>query len=121
MRISDWSSDVCSSDLPRPLEKLAFRARFDHALAVNRTDGALTLDRQPIAIDHTPLRVQGRVGSSPYRSERESGVPARIVEEYIKALATKVSIGRDVGDKEVLDLIGERGGAAAGEERMGGP
>src|SRR3546814_6882222 len=120
MRISDWSSDVCSSDLPRPLEKLAFRARFDLALAVNRTDGALTLDRQPIAIDHTPLRVQGRVGSSLYRSARPSGVPARIVEAYIKELATKVSIGRDVGANAIFDLIVARERAATGEERLGG-
>src|SRR3546814_8647784 len=62
-----------AKSVPRPLEKLAFRARFDLALAVNRTDGALTLDRQPIAIDHTPLRVQGRVGrSEEHTSELQS-------------------------------------------------
>ncbi|RIA44002.1 peptidase M23-like protein [Hephaestia caeni] len=109
-----------TKSVPRPLEKLALRARFDLALAINRTDGALTLDRQPIAIDHTPLRVQGRVGSSLYRSARAAGVPARIVEAYIKALATKVSIGRDVGADDTFDLVVERERAATGEERLGG-
>lgn len=55
------------------------------------------LTRQPIAVDRTPLRIQGLVGSSLYRSARAAGAPARVVESYIKALATRLSIGRDVG------------------------
>src|SRR3546814_20126205 len=54
------------------------------------------------------------------RAARASGVPARIVEAYIKALATKVSIGRDVGANDIFDLIVERERAATGEERLGG-
>src|SRR3546814_9886349 len=54
------------------------------------------------------------------RAARASGVPARIVEAYIKALATKVSSGRDVGANDMFDLIFERERAATGEERLGG-
>ncbi|MFC4846680.1 peptidoglycan DD-metalloendopeptidase family protein [Hephaestia sp. GCM10023244] len=108
-----------TKSVPRPLEHLAFRARFDLALAVKRVDGALTLDRQPIAIDRTPLRVRGRVGSSLYRSARAAGVPASIVETYIKALATRVSVGRDIGADDRFDLIVERERAATGEQRLG--
>jgi len=108
-----------TKSVPRPLEKLAFRARFDLALAVNRVDGGLSLDKQRIAIDHTPLRVQGLVGSSLYRSARAAGVPARVVEAYIKALATRLSIGRDVGADDSFDIIVERQRAATGEEKLG--
>src|SRR3546814_18126056 len=44
MRISDWSSDVCSSDLLRiqriggEIQPCAVRLRADFALAVNRND-----------------------------------------------------------------------------------
>src|SRR3546814_3785705 len=93
MRISDWSSDVCSSDL---LEALAFRPRLDLALSVNRVDGALRLKKIPIAVDDTPLRIRGTVGSSLYRSARAAGAPAKAVQAYLKALATKLSLDRDV-------------------------
>ena len=66
-----------SKNSARPLESLDFRARFDLRLAVNRSAaGGLTLDRQPIAVDATPLRVRGVVGPSLYRSARAAGAPA---------------------------------------------
>ena len=108
-----------STAVPRPLEALALRARFDLALALHRTGGELAMTRQPIAIDSTPLRIQGLVGSSLYRSARAAGAPARVVEAYIKALATKLSIGRDVGAADSFDLIVEQDRAATGEVRLG--
>src|SRR3546814_10722715 len=61
MRISDWSSDVCSSDLPgqRVLERLLEREEFEHAFgdarvkadsALVRPDGIVVLD-PPAALD----------------------------------------------------------------------
>jgi len=85
-----------SKTVARPLEKLALRARFDLAVSLNRAGANLVMTRQPIAIDSTPLRIQGLVGSSLYRSARAAGAPARVVESYIKALATRLSIGRDI-------------------------
>ena len=112
-----------SKTVARPLEKLAMRARFDLALTLDRTGsasgGGLVMTRQPITIDDTPLRVQGLVGSSLYRSARAAGVPAKIVEAYIKALATKLSIGRDVGAADSFDLIVQQQRAATGEIRLG--
>lgn len=104
----------------RPLEKLALRARFDLALAVNRTPAGLSIDRQPIAIDSTPLRIQGLIGSSLYRSARAAGVPAKVVESYIKAMATRLSIGRDVAAADTFDMVMEQDKAATGERRIGG-
>ncbi|MBY8828074.1 M23 family metallopeptidase [Hephaestia mangrovi] len=107
-----------SKSVPRPLEKLAFRARFDLELTIAREDGRLTLTPRPIAIDHTPLRIEGLVGSSLYRSARAAGVPATIVAAYLKAIASHVSIGR-VGSSDRFDFIIQRDRAATGEVRLG--
>jgi murein DD-endopeptidase MepM/ murein hydrolase activator NlpD len=103
----------------RPLEKLALRARFDLALSLDRAGSGLVMTRQRIAIDATPLRIQGLVGSSLYRSARAAGAPARVVESYIKALATRLSIGRDIAAADSFDLIVEQQRAATGEVRLG--
>ncbi len=103
----------------RPLEKLSLRARFDLAVSLDRAGSGMVMTRQPIAIDATPLRIQGLVGSSLYRSARAAGAPARVVESYIKALATRLSIGRDVAAADSFDLIVEQERAATGEVRLG--
>lgn len=108
-----------SKTVPRPLEKLAFRARFDLNLTIARTGDHLQITPQPIAIDHTPLRIEGLVGSSLYRSARAAGVPAKIVETYIKAIATRVSLGSDVHASDKFDFIIERARAATGEVQLG--
>ncbi|KQT34850.1 hypothetical protein ASG29_01450 [Sphingomonas sp. Leaf412] len=103
---------------PRPLDHLAFRAAFDLELAVTRTGDALSLDRRPIAIDRTPLRVRGVVGPSLYRSARAAGVPARLVEAYIRALATRIPIA-DVAASDTFDLVADQRRAATGEVETG--
>ncbi|MFS0772540.1 M23 family metallopeptidase [Sphingomonas sp. 1P08PE] len=109
-----------SRSMPRPLEQLSLRARFDLAVSVARAaDGSLSLERKPIAVDHTPLRLQGLVGSSLYRSARAAGAPARAVESYIKAVATRLSIGRDVSSADTFDMVIEQDRAATGEVRLG--
>jgi murein DD-endopeptidase MepM/ murein hydrolase activator NlpD len=102
---------------PRPLENLAFRARFDLNLEIARAGGQLALKELPIAIDSTPLRVRGSVGGSLYRSARAAGVPAKLVEQYIKTMATRVGVSR-LGSGE-FELIAERQSAATGEVKYG--
>jgi len=102
----------------RPLDKLAFRARFDLKLAVERVDGRLVLNRMPIAVDDTPLRIQGRVGPSLYHSARAAGAPAKAVAAYIRALATQVDIDRVTADDR-FDIIVEYRRAATGETETG--
>ncbi|MBY0582363.1 MAG: M23 family metallopeptidase [Sphingomonas sp.] len=108
-----------SKAVPRPLNNLRFRARFDLNVAVNRVGAALVMTPEPIAIDHTPLRIRGVVGSSLYRSARAAGAPAKAVETYLRALATRLSVGRDVRADDVFDIIVERQRAATGEVEMG--
>ncbi|MFA9201832.1 MAG: hypothetical protein ACEQR8_11775 [Cypionkella sp.] len=76
---------------PRPLESLAFRARFDLALAVERGDGGLALARRPIRVDRTPLRIRGVAGSSLYRSLRAAGAPARAAPSWSRSAATSTT------------------------------
>jgi murein DD-endopeptidase MepM/ murein hydrolase activator NlpD len=103
----------------RPLEQIAFRARFDLAVSLTRAGDNFTLDRHPIAIDHTPLRIEGRVGSNLYRSVRAAGVSSQIAESYTKALATRLSVGHDVHADDRFDVIVAREHAATGETKLG--
>ena len=104
---------------PRPLENLDFRARFDLKLAIARVDGQLRLKRIPIAVDKTPLRIQGRVGSSLYQSARAAGVPNGAIEAFIKAVSQKLSM-RSIGSDARFDAIIEHARAETGEVKVGG-
>jgi murein DD-endopeptidase MepM/ murein hydrolase activator NlpD len=103
----------------RPLDRLAMRARFDLKLEVARVGGALRLTQIPIAVDDTPLRVQGRVGESLYRSARAAGVPARIVEAYLRALATQIEVPSGINADDRFDIIVAHRRAATGESETG--
>ncbi len=108
-----------SRDVPRPLESMRFRARFDLNIALARAGDRLALTPEPIAIDHSPLRIRGLVGQSLYRSARAAGAPAKAVESYLRALASRMSVGRDVQSDNVFDIIVEQARAATGEVQLG--
>jgi murein DD-endopeptidase MepM/ murein hydrolase activator NlpD len=103
----------------RPLERLAFRARFDLRVEILRAGAALELNQIPIRVDETPLRIQGRVGASLYRSARAAGVPARAVETYIRALNTQVQVPAGIASDDMFDIIIEHRRAATGEVDTG--
>ncbi|WP_245646792.1 M23 family metallopeptidase [Sphingomonas soli] len=103
---------------PRPLEKLELRARFDLKLEVARSGGTLSLKEIPIAIDRTPLRIQGTIGGSLYRSARAAGAPAKAVETYIKTLASRVPVSR-LGSGCKFDIIIGQARAETGEVQLG--
>jgi murein DD-endopeptidase MepM/ murein hydrolase activator NlpD len=103
---------------PRPLEKLDFRAAFDLNMTVLRAGDGLTVLRRPIAIDRTPLHVRGIVGASLYRSARAAGVPARVVENYLKALGAHMPIER-IDPSDTFDIVADQQRAATGEVEVG--
>ena len=105
-------------DVSRPLDSLSFRARFDLKLSLKRIDGKMTLARIPISVDNTPLRIQGLVGSSLYRSARAAGAPAKAVEAYIRAVATQLNVGT-IGADDRFDIILEHRRAETGETETG--
>lgn len=103
----------------RPMDALSFRARFDLALEIERTDGVLALQRKPIRVDNTPLRIRGTVGPSLYRSARAAGAPASAVQQYLKTLGQQVNLNRAVGANDVFDMIIANKRAATGERQAG--
>ena len=102
----------------RPLEALALRARFDMKVKFVRVGNTLTMQRIPVAVDHSPLRIEGRVGDSLYQSARAAGAPGGAIQTYIRALAPKVSMD-DIGADDRFDLIVEQARAATGEVQYG--
>lgn len=104
---------------PRPLESLAFRAALDLRLEVTRENGALSLERIPIAVDNTPLRIRGRVGSSLYQSARAAGAPMSAVQSYLRIIAGQLSVSRDVRAGDEFDIIIAHRRAETGEVEIG--
>jgi murein DD-endopeptidase MepM/ murein hydrolase activator NlpD len=103
----------------RPLDALAFRARFDLALAIERGDGGLALERQAIRVDNTPLRIRGVAGDSLYRSMRAAGAPASAVQQYLKALGEQIDLDDGVRPTDTFDMILSYRRAATGERQAG--
>src|SRR3546814_671897 len=72
MRISDWSSDVCSSDLPDAVARRRHRAAAHrHHPGGRRGADQLVDDR---ARDHRPDRMDGRGGVEEWQGARPAGL-----------------------------------------------
>ncbi|MEP2101453.1 MAG: M23 family metallopeptidase [Parasphingorhabdus sp.] len=104
---------------PRPLDQLAFRARFDLNLEILRNSGQLELNRKPILVDDTPLRIKGVVGSSLYRSARAGGAPTEAVQKYLQVIGKKMSVSRDIRSTDEFDIILGYRRAETGEVEVG--
>jgi murein DD-endopeptidase MepM/ murein hydrolase activator NlpD len=105
--------------MPRPLELLGFRAAFDLRLAVSRTGDGLRVRRIPIAVDSTPLRVQGLVGGGVEKALRGAGIPARLASEYVRTMGYAVDFQHGVGKRDRFDIVIEQDRAETGEVRTG--
>lgn len=104
---------------PRALDELAFRARFDLDLSIERSGGELALVRRPIEVDATPLRIRGKVGSSLYRSARNAGAPVGVTRDYLRAIDKYVSLDSDIGSNDEFDMIVSYKRSAKGEREVG--
>ncbi|THD38213.1 MAG: M23 family metallopeptidase [Sphingomonas sp.] len=104
---------------PRPIEQLAFQPAFDFRLTITRTANGLSMQRQAISVDDTPLRIQGLAGASLYKSLRAAGVPSKAAADYLKAMATRISLGSDVTAGDPFDIILKQRRAATGEVELG--
>ena len=105
---------------PRPIEQLSFQPAFDFRLTITRTANGLSMQRQAIAVDDTPLRIQGLAGASLYKSLRAAGVPSTAAADYLKAIATRISVGSEVTAGDPFDIILKQRRAATGEVEIGG-
>lgn len=104
---------------PRPLDRIAFRARFDLAMSIERQGGRLVLTRQPIAVDAMPLRIRGTVGNSLYRSARAAGAPPKAIQQYLQTLDQHLSLEGDITPEDTFDIIVAHKRAASGESETG--
>ncbi len=104
--------------VPRPVEAIAFRARFDLRLELSRQGDAIALTEIPLRVDNTPLRIQGLAGDSLYRAARAAGAPAGAVATYLRALASKMSVGA-IASGARFDLVVEQRRAETGEVETG--
>lgn len=108
-----------SKNQPRPLESVAFRARFDLNLEINREGSNLRLSKTPINVDNTPLRIRGPVGSAGIsRSARAAGAPARAVQEYLKVISARTSLS-SLRPTDQFDIIIDYKRAETGEVKVG--
>ncbi|MCB2089585.1 MAG: M23 family metallopeptidase, partial [Sphingomonadaceae bacterium] len=103
----------------RPLDSLSFRARFDLELAISRAGGALALERRPIRVDETPLRIRGTVGGSLYRSARAAGAPATAVQQYLETVGEHLDLDSALRSSDTFDIIISYRRAATGEVQAG--
>ena len=104
---------------PRMVQSVELRPRLDLALAVERMGGSLALERKPIPVDTTPLRIRGQVGASLYRSARAAGAPPQAIQEYLQALDANLSLDSDVQPTDSFDLVFAYRRAATGESEPG--
>lgn len=103
----------------RPLDKLAFRARFDLDLSIVRGPGGLVLQRHPIRVDTTPLRIRGTVGSSIYLSARAAGAPIGAIQQYLQVLDQHLDLDSEVRTGDTFDMIVSYRRSAGGESEVG--
>src|SRR3546814_9749181 len=104
MRISDWSSDVCSSDLdlPVPPARTAFRWRADPAGAGRGVD----LSRRPGV-----RRAHPRVAQDAAQEKRQRGVRDPVAGRH-PALGDRAGAGRQLSEP---DLPAQSAGARSEE------
>ena len=107
-----------SRDRPRPLDRLAFRARLDLGLELARSGGVLQVKRIPIRVDNTPLRIQGVAGESIYRSARAAGAPPKAIQAFLRVIAQQVDLG-GIGAGDRYDIVTEYRRAETGDVEVG--
>src|SRR3546814_18505635 len=104
MRISDWSSDVCSSDL----------VRAEHLLDLRRHDDAANLARQALAQDPGSGRSEERrVGKecvstcrsrwSPYQSKKNRDTQDRALKHVRKQTQYKKMRNNRIRQKNIIE------------------
>ena len=105
--------------MPRPVDALAMRARFDLRIEMEREGDRLVMRRIPIAVDTTPLRIRGRVGDSLYRSARAAGAPPAAIQSYLRVIGRQISVGSDIRANDEYDIIVDYRRAETGESETG--
>ena len=104
--------------MPRPVEALAMRARFDLRVEMERIGDRLVMRRIPIAVDDTPLHIRGKVGAGLYRSARAAGAPPEAIQAYLRVIGKQMSVSGIRASDEYDIVVGYRR-AETGETETG--
>jgi len=104
--------------MPRPVETLAMRARFDLRIEMERVDDRLVMRRIPIAVDATPLRIRGKVGAGLYRSARAAGAPPQAIQSWLRVIGKQMPVSR-IRASDEYDIILDYRRAETGETETG--
>ena len=105
--------------LPRPLDAISFRARFDLKLTVARSNGGFVLRPTAIPVSTTPLRIRGTIGAGLYRSARAAGAPIEAIQQYLQVLDQHLSLDTAIEPGDTFDIIVGFKRAASGETSVG--
>lgn len=103
----------------RALQAIDFRVRFDLGLRIVRHGSELALVRHPVAVDSTPLRIRGEVGSSLYRSARNAGAPIAAIQNFLRAIDPHISLESDLAASDAFDIVIAYKRSATGERQLG--
>ena len=104
----------------RPIDRVALRAGLGMKLQVVRAGhGGLQIVKQPVPLDTRPLRVHGRTGAGLYWSLRAAGVSPQSAAEYLRALASEIDVGSEIGADDRSDPVMASRRAATGERETG--
>ncbi|RVU05007.1 M23 family metallopeptidase [Novosphingobium umbonatum] len=103
---------------PRPLEHVALHARFDLDLTLQRQGADFVVERHPIAVDDTPLRIRGQAGDSVYRAARAAGAPMKAIQQFLAAIDAHLNL-EEVRRGDTFDMVVAYKRAASGEVEVG--
>ncbi|MGE4429310.1 MAG: M23 family metallopeptidase [Sphingobium sp.] len=107
-----------SRNMPRPLERLSFRASLDMAIDISRENGALSVRRTRIAVDNTPLRIRGVVTDSLYQAARAAGALPATIQNYLRVIGQHVPLS-SIAPGTKFDIIVSHRRAETGETETG--
>src|SRR3546814_16830697 len=100
MRISDWSSDVCSSDLPCRCHAAPARG---HGAARAHPKAVRPTDRQEPGGQSQDRRHEGRAGGCAVAGLPGSGIPRRIADRTSVGSGTWVSVRVYIGGSRLIN------------------
>ena len=103
----------------RSVERVSLRGGLGETLLIARGAGGLSLVRQAVAIDTTPLRIRGRVGDGLYWSLRAAGVTTEAATQYLKVIGGRIDVGADIAPADKFDLVIANRRTANGESEAG--
>lgn len=107
------------ADSGRAIASIELSPRIDLKLRITRSNGTLQLERHEIAVDTTPMRIRGLAGAGLYFALRAAGASPEASADYLRALATEIDVGSDIGPNDAFDLIVASRRSADGARTLG--